>query len=107
MSSVHFISSLLYKLHSLDTFVRIDAGRVVAGLSTVFLGEGRSVFHVIFGGAVEFFLKDRLLFVGLELCLEVVEGLGATVRSSSSVGVVDLDVFSVVGQSAPTMRRSD
>lgn len=76
---VSFISSLLYKLHSLDTLVRVDAGRVAARTDTIFLGKSGGVFDIVFGGTMEFFFKDGLLIDCLELGLEVIQGLGAAV----------------------------
>jgi len=43
----------------------------VEGVNAFFLGDGRSVFHVIVGRTVELFLKNRLLVDGFELGLEV------------------------------------
>lgn len=77
---------MLYKLHSLGALVGIDAGRVIARLGTILFAQGRSVFDVILGRAVEFFFEDRLLVDRLELGLEVVECLSAAVRSTSCVG---------------------
>lgn len=54
---------------------------------------------------MKFFLKDRLLIVGFELGLEIVEGLSAAVGSSSSVGEVEVGIFSFVAQGTPTVER--
>lgn len=97
---------MLYKLHSLGTLVRIDAGGVVARLGTIFLGKGRRVFDLVFGGTVKFFLENRLLVNCLELGLEVVESLSAAVRSSAGVIEVEFSVFDNFGDRAPAMRIS-
>jgi len=83
----------LYKLHPLDAFVRVDAGRIVAG-DGVFLAEAGSGLDIFFGWAVELFLKDRLCVNGLELGLEVVQHLSAAVGSTS---LVDKSIAGVVG----------
>lgn len=105
--SVFIHSSLLYKLHSLDALVRIDAGRVVARTSTVFLGKSGCVFDIVFGRTVKFFFENGLLIDCLELGLEVIQGLGATVGSSAGVVEVIARVLSFVGQSTPVREKSD
>lgn len=75
----------MYKLHSLDAFVRVDAGRVVAGIS-VFLAEIRGLLVIVISGTVNIFLEDGFLVDSLELGLEVVQDLRAAVRSSSMIG---------------------
>ena len=92
----------MYKLHSLDALVRIDAGRVIGAVG-VFLAEGGSLLDVVLGGTVEFFFEDRLLVDGLELGLEVVQCLGAAVGSSSLVSKVVAGVVSFVLKRAPDL----
>lgn len=100
-------SSLLYKLHSLDALVGIDAGRVVARTGTVFLGKSGCVFDIVFGGTVKFFFENGLLINCLELGLEVIQGLSATVGSSAGVVEVVARVFSFIGQGTLLRQKSD
>lgn len=91
--------AMLYKLHSLDTLV--GGLRVAAGL-TIFLTEGGCLLDVVVSRTVKLFLKDGLLVELLELGLEVVQGLSATIRSSSVVDKVVAGVVGFVRERAPT-----
>ncbi len=91
---------MLYKLHSFDALLRVKAGRVAARVC-IFLAEGRGLFDVVVGRAVELFLEDWLLIDCLELGLEVVQCLGAAVGSTSMVGKVVPGVVGFVRKGAP------
>lgn len=54
-----------------DEILLILATALEGAVNGLFLGDGRSVFHVIVGGTVDSFFKDWVLVNGLELGLEV------------------------------------
>jgi hypothetical protein len=49
----------------------ILATALESAINALFLGDGRSVLHVIIGGTVEFLFEDWVLIDALELGLEV------------------------------------
>lgn len=56
---------------------------------------------------MNFFFENGLLINSLELGLEVIQGLGATVGSSAGVVEVVTRVFSFIGQGTPVREKSD
>jgi uncharacterized membrane protein len=66
----HLAPCLILQL-LVDKIRLILATALESAVDALFLGNGRSVFHVIVSRPVEFFLEDRVLVDGLKLGLEV------------------------------------
>ena len=66
-----------------DESVVILATASESAIDALFLGDGRSMLHVIVDGAMKLFLEDRVLINGLELGLEVAKSLSAAVGATT------------------------
>jgi hypothetical protein len=83
-------------LNALGLIIIIDAALRALSIDTASIGEG----FVVIGRAMDVLLKDRVMFNGLELGLEILQAgsVAAAVGSAASVGHSEafvLDFFSV------------